>query len=397
MNKIKTSELKAGMKFNKPVYIDGNNLLVPPNIPLKQKDIDRLIRWEINEVETDGSIIQEISKPLKLDDIDIEISEIVKIEDSLYTKWINQLEEIFNDIKKKRASLAGSDHQLLDSISKELLNEIENNPQTIFQSIIHSEEDEKMFSMSGVNCACISAVIGKNSKLPQFRIMQLIIASLLHDSGMFRISDEVITKKERLTPDELKKIQMHTIYSYQIILQELKYPEDAAIMVLYHHERWDGTGYPKNIKGDAIPVGSRIIAVADAYEAMLNQRPYRDALIGYNAMKNILSDNGTHFDPAILKIFLQCIGVYPIGSFVLLNNSMVGKVVSVNNNSPMRPQIRLLFDENGKRIKDKTKIDLLSRKKLFIIKAIDPRELSLKELSQDSIPEGAIPGDSPGE
>ena len=77
MNKIKTSELKAGMKFDKPVYIDGNNLLVPPQIPIKQKDIDRLIRWEIQEVETEGTVIPEVSQSMNIDDIDIEISKIV--------------------------------------------------------------------------------------------------------------------------------------------------------------------------------------------------------------------------------------------------------------------------------------------------------------------------------
>ena len=375
MNKIRTSELKEGMSFDKPVYIDGNNLLVPPHIPLKQKDIDRLLRWEIHEVETEGSIIKEISGPMNLDDISIKISEIAKTGDSSYSTWSKQLNEIFDDIKKKRLSVAGSDHQLIDSISKELHDEIEKNPEAIFQNIIHGKKNEVLLSTSGLNCASISAIIGKSMKIPHFRIIHLITASLLHDTGMLRIPDKIINKKGKLSPDELKKIMMHTIYSYQILLQELKYTEEIAIIVLYHHEKWNGTGYPKNIKGEAIPIGARILAVADAYEAMLNQRPYREALIGYNAMKNILSDNGTHFDPNILKIFLQCVGIYPIGSFILLNNSMVGKVVAVNSNAPMRPQIKLLFDKDGNKVRENTDIDLLEKKKLFIIKAINPRDL----------------------
>ncbi len=375
MNIIKTSELKEGMRFDKPVYIDGNNLLVPPNIPLKQKDIDRLLRWEIQEVETEGNIIKEISKPIDLSEMNIQLSNIKIERDSSYSTWTNQLNEIFDDIKKKRLAVVGSNHQIIDSITKEMLDEIEKNPQEILKNIIRGQKDEEMLSLSALNCASISAIIAKAYKMPQFRIMQLITAALLHDSGMLRVPDEIISKKAKLSSDELQKIKLHTIYSYQIVLQELKYPEDISAIVLYHHEKWDGTGYPKNISGEAIPIGARILGVADAYEAMLNQRPYRDALIGYTAMKNILSDNGTHFDPNILKIFLQCFGIFPVGSYILLNNSMVGTVIAVNSNSPMRPQIKLLYNKNGDKVKKNAEIDLLENENLFILKAIDPKDL----------------------
>ena len=94
MSKIKTSDLKEGKMIDKPVYIDGKNLLVPPNIPVKQKDIDRLLRWEITEVETEGNVIKEISEPINLDDIKIEIAEITKSQESLFESWKSLLKEM---------------------------------------------------------------------------------------------------------------------------------------------------------------------------------------------------------------------------------------------------------------------------------------------------------------
>jgi HD-GYP domain-containing protein (c-di-GMP phosphodiesterase class II) len=374
-NKIKISDLKEGMKFDKPVYIDGNNLLVPPNIPIKQKDIDRLVRWEIDEVETEGNIINEISPPIDFSDIEIQINNSVLNLDGKQSEWVHQITDVFENIRKKRVSMSETNHQMIESITKELIDEIDEHPQVVINNIIHTKKNTVMLPLSALNCASIAAIIAKNNKIPQFRIMQIITASLLHDTGMLRMPEEIINKEGKLTPDELNKIRRHPFHSYQIVMQELKYHEDIGIMVLYHHEKWDGNGYPKSIKGDTIPLGARIIAVADAYEAMLNRRPYRDALIGYNAMKNILSDNGTHFDPDILKSFLQCFGIYPIGSYVLLNNSMVGLVIGVNSNAPMRPRLKLLYDHNGNKVTESNDVDLLENEKLFIVKAINPKEI----------------------
>jgi HD-GYP domain-containing protein (c-di-GMP phosphodiesterase class II) len=380
INKIKTSELREGMQFDKPVYIDGNNLLVPPKVPLKKKDIERLERWQIDEVHTDGNIIKEFTEVLNIDDIPIQQRHEANQGELLYATWRKELEQIFHDIKNNKSLSASASHEKIDKIANELLQEIEKQPQSLLQNLVGAQgkDQKQIFTqaliISSLNCACISTLIGKGCKMPHYRLVQLATASLLHDIGMLKVPDDIINKKGKLTVDELKKIRMHPIHSYQIIFEELKYPEDIALMVLYHHEKWDGTGYPKNIKGEAIMFGSRIIAVADAYEAMVNQRPYREAIIGYKAMKNLLSDNGTHFDPGILKIFLKSIGIYPIGSFVLLNNSMIAKVIEVNSNSPMRPKVEIIADNNGNKV-EKDKVDLLEKKELFIIKVIDPKDL----------------------
>ena len=127
------------------------------------------------------------------------------------------------------------------------------------------------------------------------------------------------------------------------------------------------------MKGEDISLFARIVTVADAYEAMVGERPYRNSMIGYTAMKNVLSDNGRHFDPQVLKAFLESMGIFPIGSIVQLNNSSIGRVSENHADAPLRPKIELLIDEFGTQIEGSEMVDLLSKKNLFIVKAIDPK------------------------
>ena len=197
---------------------------------------------------------------------------------------------------------------------------------------------------------------------------------------MLRMPKEIVEKKGGLSEGELLRIQSHPLYTYKIVNKELLYPEDVGVIVLQHHERWDGEGYPRRVSGSAIDLGARIVSVADAFEAMVSQKPYRNSLMGYQAMKNLLSDNLRRFDPDVIKAFIQTMGIYPIGSIILLNNGAMARVIEVQATAPLRPKIKILIDEFGKKFKqdDGEDIDLLVEKSLFIAKAVDPKELAEK-------------------
>jgi HD-GYP domain-containing protein (c-di-GMP phosphodiesterase class II) len=169
---------------------------------------------------------------------------------------------------------------------------------------------------------------------------------------------------------------MHPVYSYKVITKEMKYPEDIGAIVLQHHERWDGHGYPQRLSAENISITARIVTVADAFDAMVSARPYRSPMIGYVAMKNILSDNSRRFDPQILKVFIKSMGIYPIGSIVLLNDSSIGRVVSTHPEAPLRPKLQIIIDRHGKEYPRNGKVvDLSEVKSLFIARAVDPNDL----------------------
>jgi len=139
------------------------------------------------------------------------------------------------------------------------------------------------------------------------RLKSLRIGGRLHDIGKLAIPDAVLSKEGRLEADELAQIQEHPKVGATLILR-IAALRDAIPYVLYHHERWDGTGYPSGKAGEEIPVEARVLAVADAFDAMTSDRPYRPALSHDEALAEVERCAGTQFDPKIARIFLELFG-----------------------------------------------------------------------------------------
>lgn len=374
MKTIKTTDLKDGMQFDKPVYVDGENVFVPPNVPIRQKDIDRLLRWEIPEVRTEGEQLSE-----KKDSSKAAAETGTLWEQPKDRKVLGEYMSILDDCGKVYAALAdGSDieHDAVDALVGRILELVRQSRSEVVQLILLGEKADNKTVASAVNTTVLAAIIGVGLKYTGHRLNQLAIGALLHDAGMLKVPGEILSKKEKLNPDELNQIKTHPIHSYRFVTKTLKYPEEIGLIALQHHERWDGQGYPRRLKGEDISAQARIVTVADAYIAMVNERPYRSSVIGYNAMKTLLSDNGRHFDPKILKAFLESMGIYPIGSVVQLNNSAIGRVIETHMEAPLRPVLELIVDEYGNRITEREAMDLQAKKGLFIVKAVDPKAVA---------------------
>jgi HD-GYP domain-containing protein (c-di-GMP phosphodiesterase class II) len=268
----------------------------------------------------------------------------------------------------------------IDTITGRLLQAVREQRNSFIGFILGGEVLGKEMAKSSVNAAILSAFISTELKQPNHKLMQVVTGALLHDIGMLRLPKEIVEKKGGLSAAELQRIQAHPLYAYKIVNKELLYPEDVAIIVLQHHERWDGEGYPRRISGAAIDLGARIVSVADAFEAMVSQKPYRNSIVGNQAMKNLMADNSRRFDSAVLKTFIKIMGIYPIGSIVILNNTAMARVIEVHGDAPLRPKIHLLSDNHGNIFKpdEGDVIDLLAEKSLFITKAVDPKELAGK-------------------
>jgi HD-GYP domain-containing protein (c-di-GMP phosphodiesterase class II) len=371
MRMIKTSELRPGMRFDRPVYIEGENILVPAEIPIKEKDIERLTRWQIGEVYTEGEQIGEgmpsAEKPSREDSGMLPPGEEKVLK--RYRSIIEKVEAIFQDVNDGTAV----NHEPVDAVVNEAVEQLRQRQNALIQLILMEESSGSKFAFSAVNCMILASVIGVTMKLAGHRLLQLATGGLLHDVGMMKIERQILEKQGKLTETELNQVRTHPVLGYRIIAKELKYPEEVALVALQHHERWDGNGYPRRLKGEDIAPQSRIVTVADAYEAMVGERPYRNSMIGYTAMKGILSGNGKQFDPQVLKAFLESMGVFPIGSIVQLSNAAIGRVCENHPEAPLRPKLELIIDEAGNRLDGKEVVDLLDRKSLFIVKAVDPK------------------------
>ena len=128
------------------------------------------------------------------------------------------------------------------------------------------------------------------------------LAALLHDIGMIGVQEEILHKVEKLTPEEREEIRKHVLYSVKI-LEDIKQLDRVTEIIKYHHEFYNGEGYPFGKKGDEIPLGARIIAIADAYDSLVSFRPYRDGLTPEDALNRLKEQKGKQFDPNLFEIF----------------------------------------------------------------------------------------------
>lgn len=172
---------------------------------------------------------------------------------------------------------------------------------TLYEKNQREEQHSKRVSQL---CAAIGTALGLSDE----DIIELRTVGLMHDIGKIAIDDRILEKSEALSKTEWLEIERHPEIGYKI-LSSVNQFAPLADYVLAHHERWDGQGYPKGLKGDAIPLEARIIAVADAYDAMTSDRPYRSKLSPDAAIKEIKGNSGTQFDPDIVKVFLEKVQV----------------------------------------------------------------------------------------
>jgi HD-GYP domain-containing protein (c-di-GMP phosphodiesterase class II) len=140
--------------------------------------------------------------------------------------------------------------------------------------------------------------------LPEEEIERIKQAAILHDLGKIGISEKILVKKLKLTRQELEEVKKHPQIGVDII-RPIKFLHNIIPLILYHHERWDGKGYPNGLKGEEIPIGARIIALADVYQALTSNRPYRKAYSEREAIKIIKKGSGTQFDPRMATKFVQ--------------------------------------------------------------------------------------------
>jgi hypothetical protein len=385
--KLEIKSLQDGMIFSKPVFIEDENLLVPENIPVRAKDLEKLSSWGVTSVETEGNLMS-VSQGAKIKPVrqnpdqgdggknSAETEPEKKGAYFSYIEIIEGVEAFFTQIVNGQTVEA----PVLDRISDRLFALIRDNRADVIRYILGGDVEGLVRAKSSVNTAILSCLMAVAFKLPNQKILQIITGALLHDIGMFRLPKQILEKRGGLSQGEEQAIQTHPIFAFNIVTKKLAYPDDIARIVSQHHERWDGTGYPRKLAGNAIDIGARIVSVADAFEAMVSQKSYRNSMIGYQAMKNLLSDNSRRFDPAVIKAFILIMGIYPIGSFVLLNNGAVARVLDVQGIAPLRPKIRILIDEFGKLAgpDDINDIELLNDKTLFVVRAIDFKELARK-------------------
>ncbi len=217
-------------------------------------------------------------------------------------------------ISRQIVELSEEDLKVISEISSEVAGYIENanlylqlkhNYLSAVATLVKAIEGKNKYTQGHSEVVAEFAVaVGREMNLSNDEIESIRFAGLLHDIGKIAISEQILLKKEALTTDEYVKLKMHTIVSTDVV-RRLGISERLIRIVLYHHERYDGAGYPEGLREKAIPIGARILAVCDAYEALVSDRPYRDPFSKEKAIAELKRCAGTQFDPQVVNVFIE--------------------------------------------------------------------------------------------
>ncbi len=233
------------------------------------------------------------------------------------------------------------------------------------------------FRQHSVNVAIIGTRISQTLRLTPERQVRLCLAGMLHDLGSVKLPKKLISKHTGFTPAERVEMQRRPIYSSELVRG---YPgfEWLPNIVLQIYERENGTGYPHGVRSKDICEESKILGVADVFEACIHRRPQRAAMTGYRALEVITSEFDS-FGDRTTKAMIRSFSVYPFNELVVLNTGEIGKVIDINSENPLRPVVRIMFSVERFLLDPPRIVDLARNSQLWITAAITPDELPENE------------------
>ncbi len=378
MRRILVDQLRAGMKFNKSLFDSNLNIVLPAGKTLDQFALKNLKARNVEYVETAGDLMEEDDQPAPAvsplpDKKKILVDKNTAKHLTMYKEIISTLSYLYNRYKMGHTF----ETEKLQQTATRLVNAImmEKDLNSFINLVNVTGKGDYLFHHI-LNTAILAILLGKKLGYSMVKLVNVALSGLTFEIGMIKIPAFIIEKETRLSSDERNQINTHPILSYQIITRDLSLPVEIARAGLEHHERWDGTGYPRHIKGNEIAEVSRIISIIDTYEALTKNRVYREKKDSYDAMKQVLSEGSKKFDPEILKLFLNMMSIYPVGSYIRLNNNAIGKVTAADPVSPFRPSVQIIYDEFGDKLEDGEIIKLSREKDLYIVKALKSSAVS---------------------
>lgn len=236
-------------------------------------------------------------------------------------------------------------------------------------------KDEYLLEHS-VNVATLLVTFGKHLNLSKDTLKQLAIGGIIHDVGKIKVDDSVLHKPARLTAEEFEHMKLHQVYAKEIINTVTGLGEISRDVCLMHHEKLDGSGYPRGLNADQMPTHGRMSSIVDIYDALTADRCYKKGMSPGEAFKILLSMTPNHLDKDLVYKFINCIGVYPVGAIVELSDGRVGIVWTSCAGEPLKPEVKCFYSRKYHRFIDVSMVDI-KRSSVKIEKAIAPSSLEV--------------------
>lgn len=291
--------------------------------------------------------------------------EIIKHFEDLKKKAIDISERVKNDQGISPSPILAELH---DIIGKDLIDDL-------YKYTMFCSDDSGDLAFHTMSVMSGSLKVGKGMGYDTEMLLKLGLATFLENVGMYKIPDSILKKKGRLEKKEIAIIKEHPETGAEILGRMGERYGWLVEVVLQIHERSDGSGYPRGLRGKEISALASIIGLMDTYMAMIRKRPHRDRIIQTDAIKSIITSYKDLFPTIILKTFLDQISLFPVYTYVRLNNRSVGVVLSTEKNQPLRPTVELVYDGEGNRLGRGEIIRLADNPLLYLVESVDETKL----------------------
>ena len=360
--------------FTQTAYLDQQYIVAAPEMPITREMIAALSEWGFTDIFSDGDPADgipagpqtglEIPPGSRSDPGD---SDKMQEAEKFYSSFIQYVENLFNETAVKRTI---SFNEIAEKV-RSVYGYVSENRRFLMRVRQHSEPaDEKFLAFHSVHSTVIAIIIGTHLKLPHYRLIEMGVATLLQDIGMIKLPPQCYLSRRALTDEERRLLYTHPIQGYNI-LNTSGFPPAISMAVIEHHERENGSGYPRRLTGDKISLYGKIAAVACSYEAISAKRPHRKAKDSFTGMLELLKNEGKQYDETVIRALVYSLSVFPIGLYVLLSDGRKGQVIDINPKNPRYPVVQIFGEltPDGKNITMQTSPDELS-----IVRPLTPEE-----------------------
>ncbi|HZJ56974.1 MAG TPA: HD-GYP domain-containing protein, partial [Clostridia bacterium] len=351
MRKIGIKHAKPGMKLARSIINATGHVLIGRGVVLTHRYIDRL---------QDKGVYH-----LYIED---DISEGIEIEDIVSDRTRNYAQVVIKDVMddivwQNKLNRVPEITKIVNNIVDELLDN---------DDILVNIKDIRMiddYTFGHCTNVCILSIItGIELGYNELRLRDLGVGALLHDIGKMRIPKHILQKPGQLTSEEYEQIKQHTVFGFEILRNCDDIRKPAANAALGHHERFDGSGYPRGLTGKDTHEFAKVIAIADVYDAMTSDRVYRTGMEPNEAARYLTSMGDTLFDNELVNTFMKSIAIYPVGSSVILNTGEKGLVSKTHSDHPNKPTVRIIYNPQGDKYNSFKEVNLAMNPELTIMR-----------------------------
>lgn len=346
MRLIPVKLLSPGMTLAKNIYNSDGLVLLAEGVKLSEGMIRRLQGMDLGYLY----IVDELTE-------DIVIPELVSEETRL--EAIQSIQSSFRSLESQ-VNLKGSFLHLgktFGGILESIMDEISSHHQSMVLLTDMHTNDYNLYRHS-LNVCLYTMVLGISYGYSREELRVLGLGALLHDIGKTKTPPELLHRPGALNEEEFREIQRHTELGFKILKDEPNIPLLSAHCALQHHERLNGSGYPRGLKGDEIHEYAKWIGIADSYDAMITKRVYKPAMLPHQAVEVMYAGSGTLYEQRFLALFRDRVAIYPAGITVRLHTGETGVVCRIHPHVPHRPVVRILTDSVGQPVVPPYEMDL---------------------------------------